>query len=62
MHSTIWLSWWIWHGVRISFGCRLNEEPMEGSDVDNLPTLSFRVPQAREYAQLLSNSAMEHPS
>jgi hypothetical protein len=43
-------------------GLDLNEEPMKGNDVDDRPTPIVKLPQAREYAQLLSNSAAEHPS
>ena len=32
-----WLSWWIWHGVRNSMGLGLNEDPMEGNDVNDQP-------------------------
>ena len=46
----------------IHFGLDLNEKPMEGNDVDDCPTPIIKLPQAHEYAQLLSNFAMEHPS
>ena len=49
-------------GREIHLGLDLNEEPMEGNDVDDQPTPIVKLPQAREYAQLLSNFAMEHPS
>jgi hypothetical protein len=35
---------------------------MEGNDVDDQPTPIVKLPQAREYVQLLSNYALEHPS
>ena len=43
-------------------GLDLNEEPMEVNGVDDQPTPIVKLPQACEYAQLLSNFAMEHPS
>jgi hypothetical protein len=43
-------------------GLDLNAEPMEGNDVDDQPTLIIKLTQALEYAQSLSNFAMEHPS
>jgi hypothetical protein len=43
-------------------GLDLNEEPMKGNDVDDRPTLIVKLPQDHEYAQLLSNFTMEHPS
>ena len=43
-------------------GSYLNEEPMEGNDVDDQPTPTMKIPQAHEYAQLLSNFAVEQPS
>ena len=62
MQNTTWLSWWIWHGVgKSNWGLDLNEEPMEGNDVNDQPTPIIKLYQAREYAQLLSNFAMEHP-
>ena len=48
-------------GREIHLGLDLNEEPMEGHDVDNHPTPIGGRPQVCEYAQLLSNFAMEHP-
>jgi hypothetical protein len=33
----------------------LNEEPMEGTNVDDWPTPIVKLPQACEYAHLLSN-------
>ena len=33
---------------------------MEGNDVDDRPTLIVKLPQTREYAQLLSNFVVEH--
>jgi hypothetical protein len=38
----------------------LNEEAMEENDVNDQPTPTVKLPQAREYAQLLSNFAVEH--
>jgi hypothetical protein len=43
-------------------GLDMNEEPMEGNDVDDQPTPIVKLPQAREYAQLLSKFAMKNPS
>jgi hypothetical protein len=40
----------------------LNEELREGNDGDDQPTPISELPQAHEYAQLLSNFVMEHPS
>ena len=48
-------------GRKIHLGLNLNEEPMEGNDVDDRPTPIVKLPQAREYAQKLSNFAVEHP-
>ena len=45
----------------IHSGLDLNEELMEGNDMDDQPTPIGKLPQACEYAQLLSNFAMEHP-
>ena len=36
-------------------GLNLNEEPMEGNDVDDQATPLIKLLQAREYTQLLSN-------
>ena len=49
-------------GRKVHLGLNLNEEPMEGNDVDDRPTRIFKLPQAHEYAQLLLNSTMEHSS
>ena len=49
-------------GIEIHLGLDLNEEPMEGVDVDDQPTPIVKLPQACEYTQLLSYFAMEHPS
>ena len=46
----------------IHLGLDLNEEPMEWDDVDDCPTPIIKLSQAHEYAQLLSNFAVEHPS
>jgi hypothetical protein len=43
-------------------GLDLNEEVMEGNDVDDQPTSIIKLPQACEYAQFLSRFAVEHPS
>lgn len=48
-------------GREFHLGSTLNKEPMEGNDVDNQPTLTFKLPQAHEYAQLLSKFIMQHP-
>ena len=37
-------------GREILLGSNLNEEPMKGNDVDDLPTLVVKLRQAREYA------------
>jgi hypothetical protein len=42
-------------------GLDLNEEPMRGIDVDDQPIPIIKLPQAREYAQLLLDFAVEHP-
>ena len=56
MHSTSWLHWRIWHGVEKSIWVlNLNEEPIEGNGVDDHPTPIVNLPQARDYAQLLSS-------
>ena len=39
----------------------LNEEPTEGNKLDDQPTPIIKLPQTREYAQLLSDFAMQHP-
>jgi hypothetical protein len=38
----------------------LNEEPMEGNDVDDQATTIVKLPQARENAQLLSDLVGQH--
>ena len=43
-------------GKKIYLGLDLNDEPMERIDVDDQPTPVVEHPQAREYAQLLSNA------
>ena len=48
-------------GKEIHLSLDLNEEPMEGNNVDDQPTPIMKLPQAREYAQLLSNFTLEHP-
>jgi hypothetical protein len=42
-------------------GLDLHEEPIEGNDVDDQHISIVKPPQAREYAQLLSNFEVEHP-
>ncbi len=42
-----------WEG-EIHLGLDLNEEPMEGNDVDDQPIPIVKRPQAHEHAQLLS--------
>ena len=44
------------------FGFRLNEEPIEGNDVDGQPTPIVKLPQVCEFAQLLSNYVINYPS
>ena len=62
MHSTSRLSWWIVAcGREIHLGLHLNEEAIEGNDVDDQPTPIIKLPQAHEYVQLLSNLALGHP-
>jgi hypothetical protein len=45
----------------IFLGLDLNEEPMKVNGVDDQPTPIVKLPQACEYAQLLSKFAMKHP-
>ena len=42
-------------GREIHLGLSLNEEPMDGNDLDERPTPIVMLPQAHEYVQLLSN-------
>ena len=42
-------------GREVHLDLDLNEELMEGINVDDQPTPVVKLPQAREYAQLLSN-------
>jgi hypothetical protein len=49
-----------WRG-EIHLGLDLNEEPTEGNKLNNQPTPIVKLPHTREYAQLLSNFAMQHP-
>jgi hypothetical protein len=42
-------------GREIHLGLDLNEEPMEGNNVDDQPTPIVKLPQAHWCAQLLSN-------
>ena len=56
MQSTSWLNWWIYlaWGRDIHLALDLNEELMEGNDVDDQRTPTVKLPRAYEYAQLLS--------
>ena len=45
----------------IHLGLDLNEEPTEGNELDDQPTPIVKLPQTREYAQLLSNFVTQHP-
>jgi hypothetical protein len=47
-------------GREANLGLHLNEEPMEGNDVNDWPTLIVKLPQTREYAQLKSKFVVEH--
>ena len=49
-------------GRGIHMGFDFNEEPMEVNDMDDQLAPIVKLPQACEYAQLLSKPAMEHPS
>ena len=42
-------------GREFYLGLDLHEEPMEGNDVDDQPTPKVKLPQAHEYARLLSH-------
>ena len=42
-------------GREIHLGLNLNEEPMEGNDLDDQSTTIVKLPQAHWYAQLLPN-------
>ena len=58
MVKLVALAW----GQRNLLGFRFElKKPMEGNDVDDQPTPTVNFPPAREYAQLLSNFAMQHP-
>ena len=48
-------------GREFHLGLDLNEEPMKGNDVDDQPTPLVKLPQAHEYAKLLSIFPLEHP-
>ena len=57
MHSR-----WIWHEVeKFMLGLDLNEKPMEQNGVDDGLKPIVKLPQACEYAQLLSNIVVKHP-
>jgi hypothetical protein len=43
------------HGRKTHSSLDLNEEPMEGTNVDDWPTPIVKLPQACKHAQLLSN-------
>ena len=58
MDELLDLAW----GREIHLGLDLNEEPMEENDVDDQPTPMVKLPQACEYAQLLTNFVVQHPS
>jgi len=47
-------------GREVHLGSHLNEELLDKNDVEDQPTPIVKLPQAREYAQLLSNFAMKH--
>jgi len=42
-------------------GLDLHEELMKGNDVDDQPTPQVKLPQAHEYARLLSHFEVEYP-
>ena len=48
------------HGRNIHLGLDLNDEPMEGNDVDDQPTPIVKLSQAREYGRLLWNFVGEY--
>ena len=48
-------------GRGIHLGLDLNEEPVKGNELNDQPSPMVKLPQAYEYAQLLSNFAVEHP-
>ena len=56
MVEVVDLSW----GRDVHVGLDLNEEPIEGNDVNDQPTPIVKLPKAREYAHLLSNFIVEH--
>ena len=49
-------------GREIHSGLELNEEPMDGNDVDDQPTPIVKLAQAHEYARLQLGFVVEHPS
>ena len=51
MAELVDLAW----GREIHLSENLNEEPLEGNDVNDQPTPIVKLPQAHRYAQLLSN-------
>ena len=57
MAKLVDLAW----GRKIHLGLDLNEEPMEGNDVDDQPTPIVKLFQAHKYAKLLSNFGVKHP-
>ena len=47
-------------GRDVHVGLDLNEEPIEGNDVDDQPIPIVKLPKAHEYTHLLSHFAVEH--
>ena len=56
MVELIKLAW----GREVHLDLDLNEEQMEGNDVDDQPIPIVKFPQACEYAQSLSNFQVKH--
>ena len=63
MHSTTWMSLvdLVWDR-EVDLDIDLNEESMEGIDVDDQPTPIVKLHQVCEYAQLLSYFPVEFSS
>ena len=63
MHSITWMSLvdLVWDR-EVHVDIDLNEESMEGIDVDDQPTPIVKIRQVCEYAQLLSNFPVEFSS
>ncbi len=57
MAELVDLAW----GREIHLSLDLNEEPMQRNDVDDQPTPIVKLPQAHEYAQLLSIFLVQRP-